>query len=241
MPRLVPEPAGPPHVSSHFARNSIMDVSRIFVGAGQGVSRAPVALHAPRLAVRSLRRRWIAPQAQLNNGDEQPGQQDGEPGSRTEQPGPAPPRRRSPALQTQTPEVEEPEERDLFIPIVVVLALAGYATTALIAWVEYPVTPELLRGGGSAVCIISCISLALRRPALDRLVAEGAREGNEVACLPPLPPPTRAAGKRGAIGTQVDFLFYISFEKQRLSSFGAAKVLSLRFPDRCDRRCSPPS
>lgn len=31
----------------------------------------------------------------------------------------------------------EEQPRDLFVPVVVLLALAGYATTALLAWVEY--------------------------------------------------------------------------------------------------------
>lgn len=46
--------------------------------------------------------------------------------------------RDSPTRQSTRSERDlEEEERDYFIPIMVVVALAGYAATALIAWVEY--------------------------------------------------------------------------------------------------------
>jgi hypothetical protein len=32
---------------------------------------------------------------------------------------------------------EAKQSQDLFVPVVVLLALAGYATTALLAWIEY--------------------------------------------------------------------------------------------------------
>jgi len=32
---------------------------------------------------------------------------------------------------------KQSRDRDLFVPVVVLLALAGYATTALLAWIEY--------------------------------------------------------------------------------------------------------
>ena len=50
-------------------------------------------------------------------------------------PGPPPPRRRSPALAPAA--AEEEQERDLFVPILVVVSLFAYCLTAAIAWVEY--------------------------------------------------------------------------------------------------------
>lgn len=32
---------------------------------------------------------------------------------------------------------EEEQERDLFVPVLVVVSLLAYATTALLAWLEY--------------------------------------------------------------------------------------------------------
>jgi len=49
---------------------------------------------------------------------------------------PPPPRRRSPVGRVEEGSEEE-EERDLFIPIMVVLALVGYGATAVIAWLGY--------------------------------------------------------------------------------------------------------
>ena len=58
-------------------------------------------------------------------------------GTRQEEaaPGPPPPRRRSPALAPAG--AEEEQERDLFVPILVVVSLFAYCMTAVIAWVEY--------------------------------------------------------------------------------------------------------
>ena len=52
-------------------------------------------------------------------------------------PSPPPPRRRSPVGRTTEYDQVEEEERDLFIPIMVILALVGYGATAVIAWLEY--------------------------------------------------------------------------------------------------------
>jgi hypothetical protein len=49
---------------------------------------------------------------------------------------PPPPRRRSPVGRDEEDTEKEPD-RDLFIPIMVVLALVGYGATAVIAWLEY--------------------------------------------------------------------------------------------------------
>lgn len=49
---------------------------------------------------------------------------------------PPPLRRRSPVGRANE-DTEKEEERDLFIPIMVVLALVGYGATAVIAWLEY--------------------------------------------------------------------------------------------------------
>ena len=60
--------------------------------------------------------------------------------SREQGGGPAPPRRRSPVARgfDAAPDASgEPEERDYFIPILVMVSLAGYAITVLIAWLEY--------------------------------------------------------------------------------------------------------
>lgn len=56
--------------------------------------------------------------------------------SAMEAPSSPPPRRRSPAVVSRLPP-DEPQERDLFVPIITVLSLAAYGVTALIAWLEY--------------------------------------------------------------------------------------------------------
>jgi hypothetical protein len=50
---------------------------------------------------------------------------------------PPPPRRRSPVGRELEEDKEEEQERDIFIPVMVVLALVGYGATAVIAWLEY--------------------------------------------------------------------------------------------------------
>ena len=97
------------------------------------------------------RRRWrqgtpLHPLAAANTGAVAPfsagpegeRQQQQEPaGTRQEEaaPGPPPPRRRSPVLAPAG--AEEEQERDLFVPILVIVSLFAYCMTAVIAWVEY--------------------------------------------------------------------------------------------------------
>lgn len=65
------------------------------------------------------------------------GLDDGEAETGTNPPTPSPqPPPPTPYFKNKVAEEQE-EERDLFIPAMVILALAGYAATALIAWWEY--------------------------------------------------------------------------------------------------------
>jgi hypothetical protein len=56
---------------------------------------------------------------------------------RNQLPPPPPPRRRSPVGRDVQVTQDDPEERDIFIPVLVILCLVAYGTTALIAWLEY--------------------------------------------------------------------------------------------------------